>query len=643
MYLPLFRLAAIASLSGLFLLACSDNADPTPPIAIDIPAEDTGGLPDAGGLQDVGDSDTTEPPAGCEPGLTLCGTSCVDLDTDPAYCGRCDRACDAGSRCEGGQCVVETCADGTRLCDGHCAPCPAGEGITRTTCQGNACVIADCESGYELCGGECAQCPSETGSDTFGCDGNQCVIDECESGYRFCDGTCAQCPDTDPNGTFQCAADQCVVSCNADYHACSGVCVPSDAVDTCGGRCEPCPDGSHGVPVCTEDLQCALACNTGYEYCGDQCALCPDGQEIVATGCNGNQCVATQCATDYWVCEGGCCTYPDSERIFLHEGNARSLSIAIDAHNRPHVVISDADLRVKSWNGHQWHTRFIEDTAQTGAASIAIDANGKLFVAYHRRSDQNLVIAESTGASWVRTIVDDDGNVGAYTSLALNSQGEPRIAYHAQDRKQVRFASRDGGIWTTTPIHTFAEEDNGERASLVITPDDRAHILFLDFFDTSINWTTANLIHAYQQGNDWLQQQVAVTTMVEFRATSDAQGHIHASFLTETFGQAYGHWDGTQWATSTIVPTANARRNSIAVDANNHPHIVYNASLGGGSSPSVPAYHATYNGTEWTTSAVVSEAGSLLSLAIDATGTRHLIYQVPFSTRPTRGIYYARF
>lgn len=41
-------------------------------------------------------------PLACDSGLAACGAACVDLESDPDHCGRCDRAC--GSPCSQGLC-----------------------------------------------------------------------------------------------------------------------------------------------------------------------------------------------------------------------------------------------------------------------------------------------------------------------------------------------------------------------------------------------------------------------------------------------------------------------------------------------------------------------------------------------------------
>jgi hypothetical protein len=42
----------------------------------------------------------------CEPGLSLCGETCVDLNTDDSNCGSCGNQCVDLASCFGGECIV---------------------------------------------------------------------------------------------------------------------------------------------------------------------------------------------------------------------------------------------------------------------------------------------------------------------------------------------------------------------------------------------------------------------------------------------------------------------------------------------------------------------------------------------------------
>lgn len=60
------------------------------------------------------DDKKTVPPESCG-ALTRCGSLCVDLQSDPASCGLCDRTCvipNGTAGCQRGECVVAACQEG---------------------------------------------------------------------------------------------------------------------------------------------------------------------------------------------------------------------------------------------------------------------------------------------------------------------------------------------------------------------------------------------------------------------------------------------------------------------------------------------------------------------------------------------------
>lgn len=55
----------------------------------------------------------------CPPGLTMCGDSCVSLQTDPDHCGTCDTVCGGAAVCRHGACT-NVCPVGQALCARGC-------------------------------------------------------------------------------------------------------------------------------------------------------------------------------------------------------------------------------------------------------------------------------------------------------------------------------------------------------------------------------------------------------------------------------------------------------------------------------------------------------------------------------------------
>ena len=97
----------------------------------------------------------------CPGGTTDCDGTCVNLSTDPTHCGTCDTVCATGTGI--GACCSGVCCAANEICDnGSCAPCASG----LTACNGvcvdlstNPAHCGECNrpcSGLETCiGGFC--------------------------------------------------------------------------------------------------------------------------------------------------------------------------------------------------------------------------------------------------------------------------------------------------------------------------------------------------------------------------------------------------------------------------------------------------------------------------------------------------------
>jgi hypothetical protein len=237
------------------------------------------------------DPDVTD----CEP-LTLCGTECVDTDSDPLFCGNCTTLCSSGEVCVGGVCIEP----GDCRTDGiDCSGFTYCDEVTGTCLRG-------CEAN--------AQCGSSETCDT---DIHECV---CMEGFDRC---LDRCVDTQTDPLFCGSGDVCQAGtcldlgdCRTNGVGCSGltycdpstgVCLPGCVGDVqCTGANESCDVPSH-----------ACVCDFGFERCPPIFGLCVDTQTDpgYCGGCgtvcgSGELCVAgvcldpTDCRTNGVGCSG---------------------------------------------------------------------------------------------------------------------------------------------------------------------------------------------------------------------------------------------------------------------------------------------------------------------------------------------------
>ena len=221
------------------------------------------------------DSSTMDSSA-CGAGLSLCGKECVNLDRDPAHCGKCNTACKAGNVCSKGSCKL-TCQASLTNCNGTCvnlksdlqncggcgSQCAAGE-----VCSAGTCTLS-CQKGLSKCGGTCVD-------------------------VKIDSSNCGAC-NTACKAGHVCSAGSCSLSCQGGLSDCSGTCVN---LKTDLAHCGACGSVCKAGQICTSGL-CSLSCQSGLTNCSDTCVNLQT--DLANCGYCATQCKAGQ------VCSSGKC------------------------------------------------------------------------------------------------------------------------------------------------------------------------------------------------------------------------------------------------------------------------------------------------------------------------------------------------
>jgi hypothetical protein len=250
----------------------------------------------------------------CEgsPAKVCCGTSCLDVESDPDNCGGCGIACDPDQYCSQGVCL---------------------SGVTCTlAAQGEPCVVSPGKAGA-CCSGACV----DVNRDTSNCSG--CGY-SCPSPTRCSGGLCYFPGDGGPPALGLCVADgvhrtfSCPAgtTCNWRGAMCVADSCSSVGESVCDGPytfAEPCCSvGPASCPTLTNDPQncgaCGNVCTSGlclpFRYtgqcfpaprCADDCSSlggCPTG-----TTCAAGYCVEPATACAYTDTDGPLCATPGGQ------------------------------------------------------------------------------------------------------------------------------------------------------------------------------------------------------------------------------------------------------------------------------------------------------------------------------------------
>jgi plastocyanin len=208
----------------------------------------------------------------CDPGFSLCGGECVNVNNDPDNCGGCGDDCAYNQVCWAGRCLFG-CPSGSVNCSRSCVylntdpercgscnnACPARANAARTCDEGD-CGFT-CNFGYEDC--------------------DEQVMTGCEASLLFQPSTCGGCDRTcsASNAVPSCFYGACEITCREGYADC-------DADTSNGCECEilnGCAPGEIVDRTLTAEVTIEFGNTLGHKY-APRCLRISAGTRITFSG-----------------------------------------------------------------------------------------------------------------------------------------------------------------------------------------------------------------------------------------------------------------------------------------------------------------------------------------------------------------------
>jgi hypothetical protein len=263
--------------------------------------------------------------AGCPAERECCNNDCVNLQVHADHCGGCGLACapdNATGRCEATVCLVDSCDDGFKDCDGapgngceaelssdpkNCNACGTVCSVTNANakCVSGVCGMDSCKDGFQSCDGNdangcevnvlndklnCNFCGNVCGllNASSNCQAGVCTVASCNSGFKDCNASmpgcetnlqtdinhCGDCnkPCQFDNAAASCSGGQCQLgACAAPWENCDAIaangCEANKNIDVnhCGGCGKAC-NKTNGTAAC-DSGSCTISCNSGFANC----------------------------------------------------------------------------------------------------------------------------------------------------------------------------------------------------------------------------------------------------------------------------------------------------------------------------------------------------------------------------------------
>ena len=122
-------------------------------------------------------------------------------------------------------------------------------------------------------------------------------------------------------------------------------------------------------------------------------------------------------------------------------------SLELDSNDYPHISYYDSTnetLKYTKWNGLDWEFTIVDSVEGDSyclGTSLELDSNDYPHISYYDNGDDNLKYARWDGASWIIKTIDEEGNVGQFSSLALDDYDYPHIAYYDWTNGDLKYAT----------------------------------------------------------------------------------------------------------------------------------------------------------------------------------------------------------
>jgi hypothetical protein len=296
-------------------------------------------------------------------------------------------------------------------------------------------------------------------------------------------------------------------------------------------------------------------------------------------------------------------------------------SLALDAEGEPWIAYHDAtvgDLKVARRRRAEWTVETVDALGYTGAyPSIALDAAGIAYVVYTSALDGELRFAWREPDGWRREVVSARPEIRLLSTLSLGPGGVPRFAALAGQYPLTRLDvwERGPGGWTQTDL---GQRYRGGSLSFAAAADGTLYIsvyadgdLFL-YTRAAAGWWALDPV------------DVAGDTGIAASVRADSRGGPRIAYIDRTRLLLRLAWkEGGQWRFETAdTLSASPGQTSLVLDPEDRAWIAYLPGSGG-----IRLAHQTESG--WVRETVEVANSLYPSLALDASRNPRVSYHDP--------------
>lgn len=190
-----------------------------------------------------------------------------------------------------------------------------------------------------------------------------------------------------------------------------------------------------------------------------------------------------------------------------------------------------------------WETATVDTGGDVGShIALTIDASGHLHASYHDQTNGHLRYATCTGnctdpAPWSAVTVDDDADVGAWTSIGVDGSGRVHVSYEDDLESSLKYATCGGNCATATSWQTVEVDSDGAvgtHTSLAVDENGRVHVTHYDGGEGDLRYFTC--AEGCSLASSWQGKAARADGIVGAHSSLavDADGRVHVSYFDQT-------------------------------------------------------------------------------------------------------------
>jgi hypothetical protein len=272
-----------------------------------------------------------------------------------------------------------------------------------------------------------------------------------------------------------------------------------------------------------------------------------------------------------------------------------------------------------AWTGNNWTVRSLNLGIFWIDYVVVLDSMGNPHVIYRYENVVNNTqvsreerYAYWTGLTWKVQTIDSADYVFWWPSFVLDSNNNPHVAFYDDNNDLLKYATYIDNSWK---MYTIDETDNAQSA---IAIDSKGYPYVAYGKGTSLEYASWN-------DNGWNIQTIDSSNYSGGTGISlflDSKDQAHVSYISE-LGQMYAEQTNKKWVIELVDPMGYGLSNSLALDTNGNPHIVYDKFVG--TTRGAPIWgNLTYASLK-NPSSISSQDSMLTALTVAATAVTILI------------------